>query len=219
MTKTLLALVLASLLAVPAAAQQPAPRDTTRPQMPGHQMTGHQMPAGGMGQGMRQGMGPMGQHQMPGMSAMSGMGGGMAGCPMMGGDSAGGMVTGMMAAMASEPAHLLAMKADLRLTAEQERQITALRDAARPAHDAALRDAQGHARELAEVLGAARPDTAAVRAHFQGAHAAMGQAHLAMLTAAAQARAILSDAQRSQIDSLHAGMGGGQMMMPHDHWN
>jgi hypothetical protein len=39
-----------------------------------------------------------------------------------------------------------------------------------------------------------------------------------MLTAAARARAILTDAQRRQLDSLHAGMGGG-MMMQHDHRN
>jgi Spy/CpxP family protein refolding chaperone len=209
--------IIAALVAVPAVAQQPAPRDTSRHGMMGHQMSGQQMPAAGTGQSAA----PMGQHQMPGMSGMSGMQGGMAGCTMMGGDSAGGMMAGMMAAMATAPEHLLAQKAVLRLSADQERQLTALRDAARPAHDAALRDAQGHARELAEVFGASRPDTAAVRAHFQGAATAMEQAHLAMLTAAARARAVLTDAQRRQIDSLHAGMGmgGGGMTMPHDQRN
>jgi Spy/CpxP family protein refolding chaperone len=227
MKRVIVAAVAAVLFAAPAAAQQrpaqqPAVRDTTPSQMPGHQMTGHRMPA----QGMRRGAAPMGRQQMPGMagmSAMDGMRGAMAGCPMMHGDSAsgmlGGMMEGMMAGMAAAPEHLLAQKAALGLSADQERQVTALRDAARPAHDAALRDAQGHQRELTEVLRAAAPDTAAVRAHFQGAHAALGQAHLAMLTAAARARALLTDAQRRQLDSLHAGMGGGGMMMPHDHRN
>jgi len=142
------------------------------------------------------------------------MQGGMAGCSMMGGDSAGGMMGGMMAAMASEPAALLAMKTDLRLTADQERQVTALHDAAGPAHDAALHDAQVHQRELTAALRAAAPDTAAVRMHFQAAHAAMGQAHLAMLTAAARARAILTDAQRAQVDSMHSGMAQPQPAQP-----
>jgi hypothetical protein len=221
MKRVLVAAVAAAVLATPAVAQQrPAARDTARAPMAGHRMpAGHQMPA--------QGAAPMGQHRMPGMAGMSGMAGmggmqnGMGGCPMMGGDSAGGMrggmMAGMMAAMATAPEHLLAQQAALHLTADQERQVAALRDAARPAHDAAWRDAQGHARELAAVLRTAAPDTAAVRAHFQGAHAAMGQAHLAMLTAAARARAILSDAQRRQLDSVSAGMGAGGMMMQHDH--
>jgi len=214
MKRVIVAAVAAVVLAVPAVAQQrPAARDTVQQQMPGHQMSGHQMPAGGM----RQGAAPMGQHQMPGMSGMSGMSGmqgGMPGCSMMGGDSAGGMMGGMMAAMATEPAHLLAMKADLRLTADQERRITAIRDAAQPGHDAAMRSGEVHSREMAQAMQVAAPDTAAVRAHFQAAHAAMGQANLAMLTAAARARAILTDAQRRQLDSVHGGMGQPQPAQP-----
>ncbi len=188
-----LVLVLASLLAVPAAAQQPAPRDTTR-----HGMMGHQMPAQGMGQPqMRQGAGMAGG--MAHDSAMS--------CGMMSGD-------GMMAAMASEPAHLLAMKADLRLTADQERRITAIRDAARPGHDAAMQSGEVHSRELAQATQAAAPDTVAVRTHFEAAHAAMGRAHLTILLAAAQARAVLTDAQRRQVDSMHAATGQPQPQQP-----
>ncbi|MEK7668757.1 MAG: Spy/CpxP family protein refolding chaperone [Gemmatimonadota bacterium] len=178
-----LVLVLASLLAVPAAAQRPAPRDTSRPPMAGHMMPGQGM---GQGQGMQGGM----------------MGG------MMHGDSAGGMMESMMAVMAAEPDHLLARKAALRLTAGQERQVTAIRDAAGPAHDAAMRDAETHQRELDQVMRAAAPDTAALRTHFQAAHTAMGQAHLAMLRSAALARAVLTDAQRRQLDSLSAPMRG-----------
>lgn len=185
--------IVALLCAAPSVAQQPAPRDTTR-----HGMMGHQMPAQGMG-----------QHQ-----AMQGgtMPGGMAhdsamGCGMMSGG-------GMMAVMASEPAHLLAMKAELRLTADQERRITAIRDAARPGHDAATQSGELHARELAQAMQAAAPDTVALRTHFEGAHAAMGRAHLDMLLAAAQARAVLTDAQRRQVDGMHAAMGQPQPQQP-----
>jgi Spy/CpxP family protein refolding chaperone len=185
--------IVAALCAAPSAAQQPAPRDTAR-----HGMTGHQMPAQGMGQHqMMQG------DRMPGgMTHDSSMG-----CGMMSGG-------GMMAAMASEPAHLLAMKADLRLTADQERRITAIRDAARPGHDAAMQSGEVHSRELAQAMQAAAPDTVAVRTHFEAAHAAMGRAHLAMLLAAAQARAVLTDAQRRQLDSLHAAMGQPRPQQP-----
>ena len=212
MKRVIVAAVAAAVFAVPAVAQQrPAVRDTTRQAMPGHQM-----PAAGRSAG------PMGQHQMPGRAGMSGMGGmqgGMAGCPMMGGDSAGGMMAGMMAAMATAPEHLLAQKAALHLTADQERQVTALRDAAQPGHDAAMRTGEMHAREMVQAMQAAAPDTAAVRTHFLAAHAAMGQAHLTMLTAAARARALLTDAQRRQLDSLHVSMHGGGMTMPHEHRN
>lgn len=182
---------LSLLAAVPATAQQPAPRDTTRPPMMGHQMP---MP----------GMAGMGQHQMApgGMTHDSAMG-----CAMMGSG-------GMMAAMGSEPAHLLAMKADLHLTADQERRITAIGDAARPGHDAAMQSGTMHSQELAQAMQAAAPDTVAVRMHFEAAHAAMGQAHLVMLNAAAQARAVLTDAQRTHVDGMHAAMGQPQPPQP-----
>lgn len=185
--------VFAATIAVPAAAQQPAPRDTTR-----HGMMGHQMPAQGMGR--------------PQMMQGGAMPGGMAHDSAMGG----GMMSdgGMMAAMASAPAHLLAMTAELRLTADQERRITAIRDAARPSHDAAMRSGEVHSRELAQAMQAAAPDTVAVRTHFEAAHAAMGQAHLTMLLAATRARAVLTDAQRRQADSTHAAMGQPQPQQP-----
>jgi Spy/CpxP family protein refolding chaperone len=161
-------------------------------------MMGHQMPARGTG-----GQQTMQGHGVPGGmahdSAMS--------CGMMSGG-------GMMGVMAPGPAHLLAMKAELRLTADQERRITAVRDAARPGHDAAMQSSQLHSRELAQAMRAAAPDSGAVRTHFETAHAAMGRAHLAMLLAAAQARAVLTDAQRLQVDSMHAAMDQPQPQQP-----
>jgi hypothetical protein len=191
-----LATILAVSLVAPLSAQQPAPRDTSR-----HQIMDHPMPA----QGMRQGMGRMGSG-----------GEGMKGCSMMQGgmmhDSAmGGMMEGMMRGMAGSAEHVLASKTALQLTADQERRITALRDAARSAHDAALGDARRHQRELDEVMQAAAPDTAAVKMHFNGAQSAMGEAHLAVLRSAALTRAVLTDAQRHQFDSLQTAMGCGMM--------
>ena len=185
--------VFAAIIAMPAAAQQPAPRDTSR-----HGMMGHPMPAQGMA-----------QHQMPMQGGA--MPGRMAPDSAMGGMMSGG---GMMGMMAPAPAHLLAMKADLRLTPDQERRITAIRDAARPSHDAARQSGELHAHELTQALQAMAPDSAAVRVHFEAAHVAMGRAHLAMLLAAAQARAILTDAQRRQVDSLHAVTGQPQPQQP-----
>ena len=154
-------------------------------------MPGHQMPAGGMG-------------QMPGMQ------GGMAGGAMMHGDSAGGMMGAMMAdmmgAMATVPEHLLARKDAL---AAHGRPGAAGHGArATPRVPCTTRRCATRSTMPARwptCCKTAAPDTAAVRMHFQAAFAAMGQAHLAMLTASARARALLTDAQRRQVDSLHAG--------------
>ena len=187
-----LATVLVAALASPLAAQQPAPRDTAH-----GAMMGHPMPAQGM-------------HQMAGapqaMKGCSGMMGGMTHDSAMS-----GMMEGMMHAMAGSAEHVLADKATLRLSADQERRIAAIRDAARGAHDAAMRDAARHQAELDQVMAAAAPDTNALKTHFDGAFTAMGQAHLAMLRSAALTRAVLTDAQRRQVDSLQTAMGCGAM--------
>jgi hypothetical protein len=192
MTHVLLAAAALAFVAVPVAAQQPMARDTAR----------HGAMAGHMA--------------APGMGNMAGAHAGAMGCSMMQGgmmrDSAmGGMMEGMMREMALAPEHLLARKAALALTADQERRITAIRDAARAPHDAAMSTAMHHEQEIGDVMRTAAPDTAAVTHHFTAAHAAMGQAHLAMLQSAALARAVLTDAQRRQVDSLATAMGCGAM--------
>jgi len=110
------------------------------------------------------------------------------------------MMAPMMRAMAFTPDHLLARKDSLNLTPQQVTRLTALRDAAKTAHDAAAADAKLHMDELAQVLNVATPDTGMVKAHFQAAHTAMGKAHWAMLSAAALARATLTDEQRARVD-------------------
>lgn len=110
------------------------------------------------------------------------------------------MMAPMMGAMAFTPDHLLARKDSLNLTPQQITRLTTLRDAAKSAHDAAAAGAKAHMEAMAQAMSAARPDTAAVKQHFQAAHTAMGNAHWAMLAAAAQARAVLTDEQRARVD-------------------
>jgi Spy/CpxP family protein refolding chaperone len=109
------------------------------------------------------------------------------------------MMAPMMRGMAYAPNHLLERKDSLGLTAQQVTRLTALRDAAKTAHDAAHADAKAHMDALAQAFQAAAPDTNAVRQHFQAAHAAMGKAHWTMLAAAAQAKAVLTDEQRARV--------------------
>lgn len=110
------------------------------------------------------------------------------------------MMAPMMRAMAFTPDHLLARKDSLNLTPQQMSRLTTLRDAAKSAHDAAAADAKAHMDGVAQAFNAASPDTGAVKMHFQAAHTAMGKAHWAMLAAAAQARAVLTDEQRARVD-------------------
>ena len=192
MRHVLFAAAALALAAVPVAAQQPMAHDTARHRA----MAGH-MAAGGMGGAHAGGMScGMMQGGMGHDSAMGGMG---------------GMMEGMMREMAQAPEHLLARKAALGLTPDQQRSIAAIRDAARAPHDAAMATAMHHQQEIDDVMRTAAPDTAAITHHFAAAHAAMGQAHLVMLQAAAQARAVLTDAQRHQADSTASAMDCGAM--------
>lgn len=119
------------------------------------------------------------------------------------------MMAPMMGAMAFTPDHLLARKDSLSLTPQQVTRLTALRDAATTAHDAAAADAKAHMAAVADAMKAAAPDTSALKQHFDAAHAAMGKAHWAMLAAAAQARAVLTDEQRARVERWSMRMGHG----------
>ena len=129
----------------------------------------------------------------PGMMEHETMGAGMAEMMMMGG-------------MEYAPAHLIALNGELSLTAPQITALTALRDAGKRSHDAAMDKIKTHLDELKTALDAATPDTVAIRTHFLAAHDAMGQAHLAMLVTTARAKALLTDAQRAQLAQMHHGM-------------
>jgi hypothetical protein len=120
------------------------------------------------------------------------------------------MMAPMMRAMAYAPDHLLARKDSLKLTTQQITRLTALRDAAKSAHDAAAADARAHMGAMAQAWNAASPDTAAAKVHFQAAHTAMGNGHWVMLAAAAQAKAVLTDDQRARVERW-----AGATMMEH----
>jgi len=111
------------------------------------------------------------------------------------------MMAPMMHAMAYTPEHLLARKDSLKLTPGQISGLTAIQTAAKSAHDAAAADMKAHMTALSQVFQGASPDTGALRMHFDAVHAAMGKAHWAMLSAAGQARAALTDAQRKKVDA------------------
>jgi LTXXQ motif family protein len=122
------------------------------------------------------------------------------------GDSAMDQLMGaMMASMIYMPQHLVAWKDTLQLTADQLTRLNAIAQRAKTAHDAALAAAKPHLTEMSQAT-----DSAAMKHHFTAAHDAMGQAHWAMLSAAAQAKAVLTPAQRTQVqalaDSMHARM-------------
>ena len=111
------------------------------------------------------------------------------------------MMAPMMGVMAYVPEHLLAQKDSLKLTADQVTKLTSIQTAAKPAHDAGAAGFKTHIGVVSQAFQAAAPDTAAMRPHFDEAHAAMGKAHWAMIAAAAQARAVLTDAQRQKVDA------------------
>lgn len=121
------------------------------------------------------------------------------------------MMAPMMSAMAFTPEHLLSRKDSLALTPQQVTRLTALRDAAKTAHDAAAADAKAHMTGVADAMHAAAPDTGSLRMHFTAAHEAMGKAHWAMLSAAAQARAVLTDEQRARVERWAGRMMGREM--------
>ena len=106
------------------------------------------------------------------------------------------------------PQHLLARKDALDLTADQIARLTRVRDGSNAGHEAAMTDARAHLKELELAAGAPKPDSAALQTHFQAAHNAVGKAHWTVLAAAAQARAVLTDAQRAKVqawaDSMRA---------------
>lgn len=126
----------------------------------------------------------------------------------------------MMKMMLYTPPHLLARKDALDLTRDQVTRLTAVRDATKTAHDAAMSEAKTHMGAIEQAANAPKPDTAALKTHFHAAHDAMGKAHWAMLASAAQARAVLTDAQRAQVqtwaDSMQAWRQQHRQMMPPD---
>src|SRR6266576_1240673 len=116
-----------------------------------------------------------------------------------------GMMREMMAPMigviAYTPRHLLAQKDSLKLTPDQVTKLTNIENSAKAAHEAGAADFKTHMGAVSQAFQTAAPDTTALRPHFEAAHSAMGKAHWAMVAAAAQSRAVLTDAQRQTVDA------------------
>lgn len=141
---------------------------------------------------------PMGEMPMGGMHM---------GPMQMGGMQMGDMP--MHRAMMFAPAHLLERRDKLALSAQQVTRLEVLRDAARAAHDRSATAAKLAGDSLNRALAAAAPDTALARRLFRAHHDAMGEAHWVMMRTAAQAKAVLTDAQRGRVegwaDAMHEG--------------
>lgn len=116
----------------------------------------------------------------------------------------------MMGGSAYAPERLLAQNGGLELTSQQITALTSLRDATRRDVKADMEKARAHGEELRTALQAGT-DTGAVRMHFLAAHQAMGDAQLAQMVASVRAKALLTDAQRKQVDSTSARMRRGMM--------
>src|SRR6266576_2940070 len=111
------------------------------------------------------------------------------------------MMAPMMGVIAYTPGHLLAQKDSLKLTPDQVTKLTNIENSAKAAHETGAADFKTHMGAVSQAFQTAAPDTTALRPHFEAAHAAMGKAHWAMVAAAAQARAVLTDAQRQKVDA------------------
>ncbi len=151
------------------------------------------------------------QPRGPGMGM--GMGMGMQGHPMMQGMD--DMMAPMMGIMVYMPEHLLARKDDLKLTADQVTKLTALQDQSKAAHQALMGAMKPHFDAMNAAF--AKGDTAGAQMHVNEAHEAMGKTHASMIGVASQARAVLTDAQRTQVDQWGKDMQGKMMMRGPQH--
>jgi Spy/CpxP family protein refolding chaperone len=118
----------------------------------------------------------------PRMGAMMGSGGG-----------------GMLMGMGYAPQLLVDRRDALGLTPDQVSRLEALAQQAKQARDKADSVAKGHRDALADLWKQDTPDVSQVRTHAQAAMQAMESAHLAQLTAAAQAKAVLTPEQRGRV--------------------
>lgn len=126
------------------------------------------------------------------------------------------MMGAMSRVMAYAPPRLLERKGDLRLTQDQEARLAQIQQAAGPERDGARASADRHGRMFQEALNASAPDSSSVVSHFESMHAAMGVMHRAELRAALEARSVLTEAQRRQVDAWQRRQGAGSGE-GHDH--
>ncbi len=142
---------------------------------------------------------------------------------------------GPMAQVAAyAPPHLLERQEALELSDEQVSRLEALAAEFKEGHHQAMADAEEHHKQAIEIWMADAPDIDQLRAHAEAAMQAQQTAHMVLIVAAAQGKALLDAEQRGHVagwleaqqhmmhqrmqgmQGMHEGMGEMKCRMPHD---
>lgn len=107
-----------------------------------------------------------------------------------------------------DPARLIERKGSLGLSDQQVAQLSALENRSKPQMKATLQQIRAERAAIAAGLTADAPDTVLLKRHYEALHTAAGNAHWARVSASLQARAILTDTQRSEVRGWAALRGG-----------
>ncbi|KPJ99348.1 MAG: hypothetical protein AMS20_15670 [Gemmatimonas sp. SG8_28] len=100
------------------------------------------------------------------------------------------------------PPHLLEQRDELELTDEQVSRLEGLGQGLMEQHDMAAAEAKGHHERAMQLWGAETPDVDQLRQHAQAAMRAEESAKLALLTVAAQAKAVLTPEQQERVSGM-----------------
>jgi Spy/CpxP family protein refolding chaperone len=104
------------------------------------------------------------------------------------------------------PQLLLARRQRLDLTEQQTTQLEALASEVRKAHDQAADAARPHEEKLRELWQADQPDVQAIQAEMQALMTARHEAALAMASATARAKGLLTAEQRGRVEGWADGV-------------
>ena len=137
---------------------------------------------------------PQGQGQGQGKGQMGGMQGGM----QMGG----GLPGPLRSLVPYAPDNVLKMKEMLDLTADQEKQLTALSAWAKQAGDEAHAPAEASMKSLRDELAKPEPNKESLRGYLVAHATAMGNMQWVRADAAMQAKALLTEAQRKHVEEM-----------------
>ncbi len=108
----------------------------------------------------------------------------------------------MMHVAVFAPPHLLEQRAALELTAEQVSRLEELGKELMELHDPAAAEAKAHHEQAMQLWEAEAPDADQLRQHAQAAMRAEETAKLALLTVAAQAKAVLTPEQQKHVAGM-----------------
>jgi len=102
---------------------------------------------------------------------------------------------------------LISRRQPLELTEDQIKQLESLASEVRKAHDDAAAAAKPHEEKLRELWQADKPDVQAIQSEMQALMAARHTAGLAMASATARAKGLLTDEQRGRVEGWADGRG------------